>query len=141
MHESHYVGEDRNLASIVSEIRDEIKDFAETRFAMLKAELQEKAAAAKVWAPLAAGALLLLVTAYILLTLAIVSLVAAALAENPYRWFIAFLVVGVVWALTGGLLAFLARKRVLAAGMFPKKTVEVLKADKIWLQREAKSQI
>ncbi|MEY2413273.1 MAG: hypothetical protein QOD84_1879 [Acidobacteriaceae bacterium] len=141
MHESRYAGEDKNLASLVTEIRDEVKDFAETRVAMLKAELQEKAAAAKVWGPLAGGALLLLGTAYILVTLAIVSLIAALLPDNPFRWAIGFAVIAVLWGLIGGLFAYLAKKKLTAIGMFPKKTVEVLKADKVWLQQEAKNQI
>lgn len=141
MYESRYTGEDRNLASLVAEIRDEVKEFAETRIAMLKAELQEKAAAAKVWGPLAAGAFLLLGTAYLLITLASVSLIAAVLTNNPFRWAIGFAVIAVLWALAGGLLAYLAKKKLANSGMFPNKTVEVLKADKVWLQREAKNQI
>lgn len=139
MHESRYEG--RNMASLVAQIRDELKEFASTRIKMLKTEVQEKVTAAKIWAPLAAVALVLLGTAYLLLTLAIVSLVVVALGDNPFRWFIALIGVGVVWALTGGILAFVAWKKVSAQGMLPAKTVEVLKADKIWLQNEAKSQI
>ncbi|GAC1438518.1 MAG: hypothetical protein NVS1B11_24060 [Terriglobales bacterium] len=137
MHDSRY--EARNMTSLVAEIRDELKEFASTRIEMLKAELKEKTAAAKIWAPLTAGAIVLLGTAYLLLTLAIVSLVVIALRDNPFRWFIGFVSVGVVWGLIGGILAVVAWKKLSSQGMFPAKTAKVLNADRIWLQNEAKS--
>jgi uncharacterized membrane protein YqjE len=66
-------------------------------------------------------------------------LVAVAFWNNPYRWFFAFLIVSVVLAITGALTAWMALRGLRAHGLFPKKTVEVLKADKIWLQNEARS--
>ena len=139
MHDSKY--ETRSVANLVAEIRDELREFASTRIEMLKAELQEKTSAAKIWVPLAAVALILLGTAYLLLTLTIASLVVVALGDNPFRWAIGLGSVGVVWGLTGGIVAVVAWKKVTSEGMFPEKTVKVLKADKIWLQNEAKSQI
>jgi uncharacterized membrane protein YqjE len=130
---------DRSLGSIVTEIRDELKEFATTRLEMLKAELQEGLATIKRVIPAAAAAMVFLATAYVLLTLAIVGLVAVAFWNNPYRWFFAFLIVAVVWAITGALTAWMALRRLRTHGLFPKKTVEVLKADKIWLQNEARS--
>src|SRR5437762_13085509 len=129
---------DRSLGSIVTEIRDEVMDFAATRLEMLKAELQEGMATLKRVIPAAATAMILLATAYVLLTLAIVGLVAGAFWTNPYRWFFAFLTVAVVWAITGALTGWVALRRLRAHGLFPRKTVEVLKADKIWLQNEAR---
>jgi len=130
---------ERPLASIVTEIKDEVKDFAATRFEMLKAELQEGVATIKRVIPAAAAAMVLLATAYVLFTLAIVGLVAVAFWNNPYRWFFAFLIVSVVLAIAGALTAWMALRRLRAHGLFPKKTVEILKADKIWLQNEARS--
>jgi uncharacterized membrane protein YqjE len=130
---------DRTLASIVAEIKDEVKDFARTRLEMLKAELQESRATVKHVIPAAAVAMVLLATAYMLFTLAIVGLVAVAFWTNPYRWFFAFLMVAVLWAVAGALTAWMAVRRLRTHGLFPRKTVEVLKADKVWLQNEARS--
>jgi hypothetical protein len=125
----------------VSEIRDELKEFIQTRLQMVKSELHETISAAKVWAPLAAAAVIFLGTAYLLLTIAIVALVSVAFVTNPYRWFLSFLIVAVVWAITGVVFAYLAWIQLRAQGIFPKRTVEVLKADGIWLQNEVRSGI
>jgi hypothetical protein len=108
---------------------------------MVKSELHETISAAKVWAPLAAAAVIFLGTAYLLLTIAIVALVSVAFVTNPYRWFLSFLIVAVVWAITGVVFAYLAWIQLRAQGIFPKRTVEVLKADGIWLQNEVRSGI
>jgi len=57
--------------------------------------------------------------------------------NNPYHWFFAFLAVGAVWLIGGGILGWMALREFQAKGLFPKKTMEVLKADKIWIQSEA----
>jgi uncharacterized membrane protein YqjE len=127
----------RNLAAIVGEIKDEITDFVQTRVEMFKSELRETLDAWKTAVPLAAIAVLLLTTAYLLLTLAVVGLVAVAFWDNPYRWFLAFLSVGLLWSIGGGVLGWLALREFHSKGLFPRKTMEVLKADKIWIQSEA----
>ena len=86
MNETRYAeNHTRNLAAIIAEIKDEIKDFVQTRVAMFKSELRETLDAWKTAVPLAGIAVLLLVTAYLLLTLAVVGLVAVAFWDNPYR--------------------------------------------------------
>jgi uncharacterized membrane protein YqjE len=127
----------RSLAAIVAEIKEEVKDFVQTRVEMFKSELQETLDAWKTAVPLAAIAVLLLVTAYLLLTLAVVGLVAVAFWDNPYRWFLAFLLVAVLWSIGGGILGWLALREFQSKGLFPRKTMEVLKADKMWIQSEA----
>jgi uncharacterized membrane protein len=67
--------------------------------------------------------------------------VAVAFWGSPYAWFLGFLIVGVVWALIGGIAAFIAVREFRSQGLAPKKTIEVLKEDKIWLQSEAESRI
>ena len=62
---NHDIHNGRNVASLLSEMKDELKDFIQTRVAMFKAELQEKVAALKSAAPLAIAGLLLLGTAYL----------------------------------------------------------------------------
>jgi hypothetical protein len=49
--------------------------------------------------------------------------------------------VGVVWALFGGVAAYFAKRELELKTLAPKRTIEVLKGDKVWLQREVKNQV
>jgi uncharacterized membrane protein YqjE len=82
----------------------------------------------------------LLLTAYLLLTLALVGLVLAAVPDNPYRWAIAFACVGVLWTILGAGAGYFAYRELQLKGLMPKRTVEVLKEDKVWIQSEVKNQ-
>jgi uncharacterized membrane protein YqjE len=137
MHESNFsTNGERSLASIVIEIREELKSLVTTRIEMLKSELRDAVAAIKSGVPFALGAAVMLGTAYLLLTLALVALIVVAFGANPYRWFFSLLIVGGLWLMTGGMAAFFALRRLQLHGFFPRRTVEVLKADKAWIQNE-----
>ena len=130
----------RSLAEVVRELKDELKEFVDTRVQLAKSELQETIAAVRGGIPLAIVALVLAGTGYLLLTLAIVGLVAVAFWGSPYAWFLAFLIVGIVWLMFGGIVAYLAYKQFRSHGMFLKKTMKVLEQDKLWIESEARSQ-
>ncbi len=138
---NHEIHNGKNLPTLLTEMKEELKDFVQTRIAMLKAEVGEKLGVLKTAAPLAAAAILLLSTAYFLFTLALVGLIVAALADNPYRWFIAFLCIAFLWSILGGIAAYLAKRELEVKGLVPNRTIEVLKGDKMWVQSEVKHQI
>jgi len=129
-------GNGRTVAQILTEMKAELVQFVQTRITMLRTELQEKWKTLKIAVPLAALAALLLGTAYLLLTLALVGLVMAAFPQSVYRWFFAFLIVGVFWAFLGGMAAYFAKREFAMKSMMPKRTLEVLKGDKLWIQSE-----
>lgn len=129
------------LADILTEIRDEIKDFTQTRFQLLTAELGQTFKLLKVAALLAGIALVLLGTAYIFITLGLAALVAASFAESPYRWVFGFLAVGILWAILGGIAGYFAKREFTLKGIAPNRTIAVLKGDKLWIQSEAKNQL
>jgi len=131
----------RSLAAIVTEMKEELKDFVQTRIEMFRTELQEKLKTLKIAAPLAGVGALLLGTAYLLFTMALVGLVVAFFRDNPYRWFFAFAAVAVLWTLLGGIAAYFAKREFELKGLMPRKTIEVLKEDKLWIQAEAKNQL
>jgi len=131
----------RSLAAIVTEMKEELKDFVQTRIEMFRTELQEKLKTLKIAAPLAGLGALLLGTAYLLFTMALVGLVVAFFRDNPYRWFFAFAAVAVLWTLLGGIAAYFAKREFELKGLMPRKTIEVLKEDKLWIQAEAKNQL
>ena len=130
---------ERSVGEVLAEIRSEVIEFANTRLQMFQSEMREISKTLKRAAPSMMAGIVLLVTSYILLTLAIVALVAVAFWNNPYHWFFAFLIVGVLWSMGGGLAMFLAIRPIKLHGLAPRKTIEVLKADKVWLQYEVRS--
>ena len=134
-------GNSRSLAAIVTEMKEELKDLVQTRIEMFRTELQEKVKTLKIAAPLAGLGALLLGTAYLLFTMALVGLVVAFFRDNPYRWFFAFAAVAVLWTLLGGIAAYFAKREFELKGLMPRKTIEVLKEDKLWIQAEAKNQL
>jgi uncharacterized membrane protein YqjE len=138
---NHEIHNGKNLATLLSEMTEELKDFVQTRIAMFTTELREKLNILKTVAPLGLVAVLMLSTAYLLFTLALVGLIEAALAGSAYRWFIAFACVAVLWTIIGGIAAYLAKRELEIKGLMPKRTIEVLKGDKRWVQSEVKNQI
>jgi len=132
---AHDGNHQRSLRELVREILNELKQFATTRFQVMKAEMQVTLASVKVAVPLALLAIVFMVTAFLLLTFAAVALVAHAFAGSPWAWFLALVIIGVIWMAAGVVAAFLAYNR-FRSGRFPKRTVEVLKADRAWLQSE-----
>ena len=126
----------RNLAALLAEMKDEVREFAETRIAIFTTELLDKWKMVKNAGPAAVVALVFLCTAYLLLTLALVALLVASFAGNPYAWFFAFLIVAIIWTMVGGVAAYYANRHLALQGLIPKKTIGVLKDDKAWIQSE-----
>ena len=132
------VDDDRSLGSIIAEIKDEFKEFVNTRVRVIKAELHETIGAARTALPLILSALVLGFIAVLMFSLAIVVLLASAFPGSPYAWFYGFVIMGGILIATAAAAAFFA-VNAFKSGAFPKRTVEVLKEDKMWLQAEARS--
>ena len=141
MNRNNFAETPTTLAGVVSDIKDELKEFFQTRTQMLRTELREKISTWRTGALLAVVGLVFLGTAYLLLTLALVGLIAVAFWGSPYAWFLAFLIVGLFWGLWGGIVAYLAVREFRTQGLAPKKTIEVLKEDKVWIRTEVGGQV
>ena len=128
----------RSLTSIVAEIREELKEFLNTRYRMIRSEVEGSLKAQKTAVPLALVALALFAVAGLLLTSAVVAVIAAGFAGNAYAWVYAFAIVGGMWIGFGGIAAFFAVRTLKRLGRSPRRTAEVLKADRIWLRNEAR---
>lgn len=128
----------RSLAEILSDMKSELTDFAQTRIALLKREMQEKTAALKSALPLLLAGALLLTTGFLLFSLALAALVATAFGENPYRWFFGGLAIAILWSICGTGVLYAVKRRLTEKSMVPRRTIEVLSGDKIWLQKEAR---
>jgi uncharacterized membrane protein YqjE len=128
----------RPLGEILLEIKDELLEFVETRLRLLHSEFEETLQSARSSLPLLLATIILLGTAYLLLVAALVGLVSFAFMNSPSRWPLSFLIVGSLWLIAGLVTAVLARSSFRDRGSFPKKTIEVLKADGLWIHDEGK---
>ena len=124
------------MLELVSQFKNDIKHFIFTRVDLLTRELQEKTRVVKAAVPLGILSVLLLSMAYLLLTLALVSVIAEWFRPSAYRWFFALILVGVAWTIAGSIAGMLAWHRLSEQGLLPRKTMEVLKADKMWMEED-----
>jgi uncharacterized membrane protein YqjE len=139
MHDMRLDSNARSVGAILADIVQELQEFVNTRIQMIKSELHETMSAVSVALPLGVLALILGATGFLLLTAAIVVIVASAFAGSAYAWFYSFIIIGVVWLAFAGTAAFFAYNEFRAKAKFPKHTVEVLKADKVWIESEART--
>jgi uncharacterized membrane protein YqjE len=139
MHETRVDNNGRSLGAILADIVEELKEFVNTRIQMIKSELHETISAVSVALPLGILALILGATGFLLLTGAVVVIVASAFAGSAYAWFYAFIIVGAIWIAFAGAAAFFAYNEFRGKAKFPKHTAEVLKADKVWIESEART--
>lgn len=131
----------RSLSAIMAEMKEEVKEFAQTRLELFKNEAQQKMKTLKIAAPLGALGIVLFGTAYLMFILALVGLAVTFFRDSPYRWFFAFAIVGVITGLLGLVAGYFAKREFELKGLMPKKTLEVLKGDQLWIQAEAKTRL
>jgi len=140
----HYINEppkNHNLAATFHAVQDEFWQFLDTRVAMLQSEIKEKLAAWKASVPMLAAGALIVATAFLVLTGALICLLRTAFGDSPYAWFLSFLIVGVIYAVGGASALLLAVKKITTNGLVPECTIKVLKEDKAWLQNEMRTQL
>ncbi len=132
-------GAEKSVATMVAELKQEFTDFVNTRTQMLRTELNAKLALIKMSAPMFAIAAMLGAVAFLCLTGALVSVIALAFEGTLGGWALAFLIVGACYLALGGLAAAFAWREISVKGLAPKRTIEVLKQDQVWLANEARS--
>ena len=128
----------RPLADLLGEVKEQAGEFVATHLQMLVSEMVENYISSKKALICGLLASMLLASAYLLLTLALVGLIAAAFWNNPYAWFIAFLIAGLLWSIGGTPFAIAAKAAF--RGRTPTRTTKVLKADKGLFESEPKDQ-
>ena len=132
---------EKPIGQLFAETRDELKDFITTRVQMLRAEMSEKAVTVKTAAPMIVIGAVLGVMSVLLLTVALVSIIAAAFMPAPWAWAAAFAIVGVIYAFAGGLFAGYGVRALQAQSMKPERTLRILKRDQEWFRAEAKTRL
>ncbi len=139
MHTEKNVHTEKSIATILSETKDELKQFVTTRVDILKAEMNEKIARMKAVIPLAVVAALFLVTAWMVFTFALIAWVHGLFGAGLYAWLWASLIVGAVYLLIGGIAGWLAYSEIIATKLTPTRTLKVLQQDQVWIQNEART--
>jgi pilus assembly protein TadC len=131
----------RSVAELLSEFKEELKEFLVTRSQMLRSEMQEKVSAWKAATPtILIGGMLLLLALFVL-TAGLVELIALAFASQPWGLAAACFIVFAFYGLLGGLLLAHGWRSAKGAGLAPERTLKVLKEDQIWLQEEARGEL
>ena len=124
----------KSVVAAIKELKEDTANFLQTRYQMLLAELKQKLAAVKLALPLFAVAAVFALLSLFVLTGALVFVVGQAIG---FGW--ALLIVGVVYLIIAGACAWIGINELSTAGVAPKRTLEVLKQDQVWLQSEARS--
>lgn len=130
---------EKSLADVLIETRDELKDFVLTRAAMLQAEVREKIRTFKYTVPLLLLALGLLLAGWMVLTFALVALLHSWLLPNAYAWTWAAVIVAAAYLIGGLAVGWFAYGEIKQAGLAPKRTLTVLKEDQAWIQKERRA--
>jgi uncharacterized membrane protein YqjE len=130
---------EKSIATILSETKDELKQFVTTRVSMLKAEMDEKISRLKAVIPLAVVAALFLVSGWMVLTFALIALLHGLFLPSVYAWLWAGLIVTAVYLLVGAIAGWLAYSEIKATNLTPTRTLKVLQQDQVWIQNEART--
>lgn len=129
----------RPLSESVNEVKEEFKNFAQTRIAMFQAETRDTVQGLKASAPMIVLGAVIGAVAFLVFTGALVAVIWTAFAGSVFGPFFAFLIVGVIYALIAGIALTFGISKIKQMGFLPKRTLRVLKEDKVWLQNEARS--
>jgi len=131
----------RSLAAVVAELKDELKDFLDTRLNMLLSELKEVTSAWKTALPMMVVGALLMATGFLLFTGFLVAIIATAFGDNQYAVAIALIIVTSAYCLFGGMALLFGWRSVKETGLRPNRTLRVLREDQLWLRNEARTQL
>ena len=129
---------EKSIATILSETKDELKQFVTTRVNMLKAEMDEKISRLKSVIPLAVVALFLF-SGWMVFTFALIALLHGLFLPSVYAWLWAGLIVTAVYLLVGAIADWLAYSEIKATNLTPTRTLKVLQQDQVWIQNEART--
>ena len=130
---------EKSIGAVLTETKEELKNFIQTRLAILKTELSEKIKSWKAVIPLAVTAALVLLTTFFTITFTLVALLAGLFQPRPLAWFYGGVIVSLFYLAVGAGLGLIALNRIKAVQMVPTRTLEVLKQDQLWIQKETKA--
>jgi len=131
----------KSIGQVVSELKNDARDFISTRLQILTQEMNDKVKVWKVAIPMLVIAALLNGIALLVLTFAIVAFLAGVFQPSPYAWCYGALIVTAFYIIAAFGLFYLGKRELTQTGIAPTRTLRVLKQDQIWIQNEARSQV
>jgi len=132
--------EEKSLGTVVNELKFEVREFIQTRLQILREEMKNKTSLLKIAVPMFGIALALFWVGFLALTALFVVLIASAFGGIAgFAW--AFLIVAGVYFIVGGICASFAVGELKSKSLAPKRTIQVLKQDQVWLRNEARTQV
>ncbi len=130
----------KSIGDVVQELKNDTRDFVQTRLQILNHEMKEKIDIWKVAIPMFVIAAVLAGVSFLVLTFALVSFLAGIFQPSPYAWCYGALIIFAVYVIGAFLLFYFAKREIQQAGLAPVRTIRVLKDDQLWIQNEARSQ-
>lgn len=131
----------RTVAEVLSEFKEELKDFVGTRGQMLRSEMREKVGAWKTALPSIAIGAVLMLFALLVFTAGLVAIIALAFTGQPWGIAAACFIVFALYGLAGCSLLLYGWRMAKEPGLTPERTLRILKQDQIWLQTEARTEL
>jgi uncharacterized membrane protein YqjE len=131
--------DDKSLAASLSEMKQEFKDFVQTRVQLLKTETAEKWSVWKralIWMAVAAVSL---ITGWFVFVFSLVALVHALLTSVGYGWFWGAIIVSAVFLFLGVVTGATGYGMMKTSGLAPTRTLKVLQQDRAWAQDQMRS--
>ena len=124
--------DDRSLGELFSDLSREMSALVRQEVALAKTEMTEKVSVIGKNAALVAVGGALLFTAL----LALVATCIIALA-NAMPWWLAALIVTIIVAIIGGVVAWMGVENLKRASIAPTQTVDTIKEDATWIKQQA----
>lgn len=129
--EPYGVESEQSLGELVGRLTKDFGDLVSTHIALAKAEMQDEAKKAGRGAGMLVGAALAGLLALIVLSLAL-----AWALDGLMPRAVAFLIVGLLWAVAAGVLAMMGKKALQQMNPKPEQTMQELKEDRQWLNEQ-----
>jgi len=133
------VNTEKPIGTLLSETKEEFKEFLDTRLQLLKAEINEKMTRWKASVPLLAIAAAFLLSGWMVLTFAFVALLHALFLPSAYSWLWAGLIVAGIYFIGGIVLGWMGYSELTSVSVTPERTLKVLKQDQVWIQNETRA--
>ena len=129
---------EKSLGTVLTEAKEEVKEFIVTRLEILRSEIKEKVKTWKYSLPLLllAGGLMLI--GWMVLTFAFVALIRAWFLPSDYAWVWGAAIVAAIYLIAGLAVGGFAYSELKSVGVAPKRTLEVLRQDQVWMETEAR---
>lgn len=130
---------EKSIGSVISETKDELKSFLQTRAQLFQAEARQKLQTWKMSALLIGVGTLLLLTAWFAFVFALVALLHSWLGHGDYSWCFGALIIGALFLISGLGLVFSGYQDIKKAGVKPDRTLRILKRDQEWIQSQTRT--